>query len=935
MRLAVSTLLIALWAAVPTAAVTPYRVADIDPVTQSFGSFPSGFTAVSDRAMFSTLAGSGVWSTDGTAGGTIRIAAGRFTFSLTVAHSGTTIFFTTFEFDEDGPIIARLWATDGTLAGTVALVEGSNLALGTGFAAVPGTRRLFFSFDDSVHGHELWTTDGSVEGTHQVLDLRPGAEGGVRGDFSTLTVFRGKAYFSADDGRGPALWVSDGTAAGTQRIFGFGGPGQGAVRPFSFAALGDRLLFFAGTADSGFEPWATDGTTAGTVQLSEIGAGPASITLRSTFHIAGSLAYLAAGADPEDAALWRTDGTPAGTFPLTDFLGADHFFDQLIANVGQKVAFVADDGVHGFEPWSTDGTVAGTRLIKDVCPGPCSGAGGGAFVGQGTRLYFAGTSDPSGQDVEPWISNLSAAGTRRLNDLCEGTCSSNPNGFVAAGRFVYLGALDAAGLRQLWRTNGRTPGTVRLTDVRQGPGVLWNFDATAVGNAFVFSGFDPASGTELWRTDGSRAGTRLLLDLPDADLGGSRPQGFMKSDAKSYFFADDGTHGSELWTSDGTAGGTRLVGEREEGPWPTSAPLVLASAEANGRLVFVRKSDFFDTPELWGSDGTGNGTVPLLDVGVVPRELLRVVANRIYFIASDAEHGSEPWVTDGTKSGTRLLADTVSGPDSGGEGASPLFALGGRLLFQSFDGPVDFTFWLSDGTPTGTAPLGDVYPFLVEPLAKLSSNLVELGGKIYFDRFGDGLEASRLWVTDLSASGTREIGAVSTEPGFRALRLFVAGDSIFVYGRSGEGKFSLWATDGRPGGGRRLGRFYLDLNPSLAQPTAFGGKLFFSTSGPDFNPFSVFAELWVTNGTVAGTRRVRDGSGASILDPRTLVVFGHQLICSNPTGIWRTNATSVGTVRLLRRPFSTAPQDLVVAGSRLYFSHKDDETGTELWAFRP
>lgn len=933
MRLAVSTLVIALWAAAPAAAITPYRVADIDPVTQSFGSFPVDFAAVSGRAIFGTLAGSGVWSTDGTAGGTNRIAAGRFSF--TVARSGTTIFFTTFEFDEDGPTLKRLWATDGTSAGTVELAEGSNPAFGTGFAAVPGTRRLFFSFDDSIHGHELWTTDGSVEGTRQVLDLRPGPESGVRGDFTTLTVFRGKAYFSADDGRGPALWVSDGTAVGTRRIFGFGGPGQGAAGPFSFAALGDRLLFFAGTPDSGFEPWATDGTVAGTVQLGEFGAGPASIALRSSFHIAGSLAYLAAGADPEHAALWRTDGTPAGTFPVTNFLGADRSFDQLIANVGQRAAFVADDGVHGFEPWSTDGTVAGTRLIKDVCPGPCSGAGGGAFVGQGTRLYFAGTSDASGQDLEPWISNLNPAGTRRLSDLCDGTCSSNPRGFVAAGRWVYLGARDAAGVQQLWRTNGRTTGTVRLTEAGERSSVFENFDAAAVGNTLVFSGFDPAYGTELWRTDGSRAGTRLLLDLPDADLGGSRPQGFMKVGAKSYFFANDGTHGSELWTSDGTAGGTHLVGELEEGAWPSSAPLVLGSAEANGRLVFVQKDDFFSTPELWGSDGTASGTVPLLDVGVVPRELLRVVANRIYFVASDAEHGFEPWVTDGTKSGTRLLADTVPGPGSGGEGASPLLELGDRLLFQSFDGPVDFTFWVSDGTPAGTMPLGEVYPFLVEPLAGLSGNLVELGGKIYFDRFGDDLPGSRLWVTDLSASGTREVGAVSTEPGFRALRLFVAGPQIFVYGRSDEEMFSLWATDGRPGDGRRLGRFYLDPNPSLAQPTAFGGKLFFSTSGPNFTPYSVFAELWVTNGTVAGTRRVRDGSGASILDPRTLVVFGHQLVCSNPTGIWRTNGTSVGTARLLRRSFSTAPQDLVVAGSRLYFSHRDDETGEELWALRP
>src|ERR1700739_1754638 len=34
--------------------------------------------------------------------------------------------------------------------------------------------------------------------------------------------------------------------------------------------------------------------------------------------------------------------------------------------------FVWDDGIHGQELWATDGTPAGTHLVRDINPGPAS-----------------------------------------------------------------------------------------------------------------------------------------------------------------------------------------------------------------------------------------------------------------------------------------------------------------------------------------------------------------------------------------------------------------------------------------------------------------------------------------------------------------------------------------------------------------------------------
>src|SRR5687768_5542786 len=43
---------------------------------------------------------------------------------------------------------------------------------------------------------------------------------------------------------------------------------------------------------------------------------------------------------------------------------------------GRHVFFIADDGVHGEELWVTDGTAAGTRLVRDANLGPGHGATG-------------------------------------------------------------------------------------------------------------------------------------------------------------------------------------------------------------------------------------------------------------------------------------------------------------------------------------------------------------------------------------------------------------------------------------------------------------------------------------------------------------------------------------------------------------------------------
>ena len=68
--------------------------------------------------------------------------------------------------------------------------------------------------------------------------------------------------------------------------------------------------------------------------------------------------------------LWKTDGTEAGTVLVKDIQPGGYDSDpSYLTDVGGTLFFTADDGIHGAELWKTDGTEAGTVLVKDINPG--------------------------------------------------------------------------------------------------------------------------------------------------------------------------------------------------------------------------------------------------------------------------------------------------------------------------------------------------------------------------------------------------------------------------------------------------------------------------------------------------------------------------------------------------------------------------------------
>lgn len=94
-------------------------------------------------------------------------------------------------------------------------------------------------------------------------------------------------------------------------------------------------------------------------------------------HVAdGRLVFTAIGFTPDRGfELWGTDGTPAGTRMVRDINpGLNRSFPYLLFSLSTgQVVFRADNGTNGFELWTTDGTTAGTTLLRDIAPGLAAG----------------------------------------------------------------------------------------------------------------------------------------------------------------------------------------------------------------------------------------------------------------------------------------------------------------------------------------------------------------------------------------------------------------------------------------------------------------------------------------------------------------------------------------------------------------------------------
>lgn len=398
---------------------------------------------------------------------------------------------------------------------------------------------LYFSADDGTNGSELWKSDGSTGGTTMIMDINPGVAGS---NISNMIVYNNQLYFFADNGiDGRELWTSDGTLAGTMMVadlaVGGGSSNSGFI---NFIVYNGELYFDANNlgTSTGKELFKTNGTSSGTLLLSDI--NPISSSDPSQLYVFNSKLYFSADDGTNGRELWFTNGTSASmAFDLNlsgsstptylmEYNGELYFsaasstlfelyktdgssttqltFTALPGNGPQnmivannKLIFQYGTSTSGIELWSSDGTVGGTGILKDINPGTADSYPLYDRYVFNNVLYFSADDGTNGTEL--WKSDGTSSGTTMLKNINPVTYS-NPGKFIEYNGSLFFIADEGGHGYELWKSNGTSAGTIKVTppafDVLSNP-LSSGIPMVVANNILFFNGYYDTRGRELFK----------------------------------------------------------------------------------------------------------------------------------------------------------------------------------------------------------------------------------------------------------------------------------------------------------------------------------------------------------------------------------------------------------------------------------------------------
>ena len=692
----------------------------------------------------------------------------------------------------------------------------------------------------------------------------------------------GEVYFGATDFYGWGFWKTDGSAEGTELV-------TRKVYPSNtYNAFGKILII--GHEPSGYPMdgfWISDGSEEGTIFITECDG-----VTDPQFTTVGNKVFFRLR--QEEIELWVTEGTAETTHKVSGTEGILSYPNYLTA-IGNNLFFSASDGVSGTEPWISDGTSEGTKRLKDINSGSSNPYG---FCELNEKVYFLAKGD--------YHTSLYSTDGTEENTLSVATFPDTLD--ILDNRFESFKEIEELGdtlyfvMKNTHTFMNDIFRYVEGDSVSLCYGFNQNYDHYPtmfhkLNNVLItFIAYPSIVYPEelrLMRIDGSGAEVYDSIMSPSGNWN-SYSYTYQESDSVVYFeYAD------RLIRTDGTSSGTYQLNDLYVWPIPYAIEVpLLVSGE---RIYFSPRIDTIGT-EPWVQSLIGGEPILLKDINLSKGNArIKVVesnSDRIFFVANSDDYGEELWVTLTDESTSSIIKDIYPGE----EGSKPrnFIWYENRLYFSAEDSARQYVgngmnassnVWKSDGTLDGTMKVSE---FITGYNPGTSweysgSEMVELNGKIILGGSApnpdEGLLDVELFDTDGTVEGTNLIRNINsmTEP--------FNGYSKPYALRKAENRIFF------------------------AAETEMEGR-----------------ELWVTDGTEPGTYLVKDidNSRSHSLgvysQDHNMTPFGDRILFTaytmeNGLELWISDGSDAGTMRLtdIQELYSTKFYDVTVINNLAVF----------------
>jgi ELWxxDGT repeat protein len=212
------------------------------------------------------------------------------------------------------------------------------------------------------------------------------------GELSNFTELNGQLYYLGQDTTGnEELWTTDGTAQGTKMVKDINPDGPSQMG--NIMTIGNKMIFVAADNNNwDFDLFASDGTEGGTVKIADISQSWNDVLSTQRAAVFGNKVLFCTSTE-----LISTDGTSAGTktiLALSQYNPAQGYCE-----LNGNAYFILTDNMGKPKLWMTDGTTSGTRMAFDLAGSPQDILSVEKLIAFNGKLYMVASSTNQGSDL--------------------------------------------------------------------------------------------------------------------------------------------------------------------------------------------------------------------------------------------------------------------------------------------------------------------------------------------------------------------------------------------------------------------------------------------------------------------------------------------------------------------------------------------------------